>query len=246
MRTYGLIGNPVKHSFSPDYFSKKFIELGLKDCAYTAYELSDLANLEALVVSENLNGFNVTIPYKQAIIPMLSSISEAAKAMNAVNTVTVTRNGWIGDNTDYIGFRNSIKKKLSPLFNYALIFGTGGSSNAVRFALKELGVLHASVSRGPFADYSYKDLTPEDINDHTLLINTTPLGSAHLIDEYVDIPYKAISKKHLCFDLAYTPAETLFLKKAREQGARTMNGLQMLEIQADKSWEIWNKENSLS
>jgi shikimate dehydrogenase len=240
MRKFGLIGNPVKQSFSPGYFAQKWKKLGITDAHYEAYQLNDLSNVAALIEEEKLLGFNVTIPFKQSIIPMLSGISEAAKAMNAVNTVTVTDSGWIGDNTDYIGFRTSIKRHLHPHFNYALIFGTGGSANAVRYALKQLGILHSSVSRGPLADYSYSNLTADDIKEHNILINTTPLGGIFNLDACVDIPYSAISKKHICFDLVYTPEETLFLKNAKEQGAKTLNGLQMLEIQADKSWDIWN------
>ena len=241
MRNYGVIGFPVKHSFSPRYFKQKFEVLGLSDCQYKAYEMENLSGIKDLVKDENLLGFNVTIPFKQEIIPFLTGISEAAKAMNAVNTVTVTDNGWIGDNTDFIGFRNSIRKHLHPYFNYALIFGTGGSSNAVRYALKQLGIPHATVSRGNLVDFSYIDLTEEDIKEHNILINTTPLGSLASIDECVNIPYSAIAKKHVCFDLIYTPAETVFLQKAKKQGAKIENGLEMLEIQADKSWEIWNK-----
>ncbi len=240
MKKFGVIGFPVKHSFSPDYFAEKFATLEINTFDYQAYEIEDLKKLKALVKKENLSGFNVTIPYKQSIIPMLKGISNAAKAIGAVNTVTVTIEGWFGDNTDFIGFRKSLSKLTGNKRQTALIFGTGGSSKGVKYALQQLGIQHSSVSRGLMAEYTYADLTEEDIAEHSILINTTPLGSTAMEEECVDIPYNAINSKHICYDLIYKPEESLFLKKASEQGATIKNGLEMLKIQADEAWKVWN------
>ncbi len=239
-RRFAVIGKPVKHSFSPSYFSKKFEALELTDCEYSALEVEDIADIRRIAMDENLVGFNVTIPHKQTILAYLDSVSEAAKVIGAVNTVTVKNGKLHGDNTDYIGFRKSLQPLISSLVTKALIFGTGGSSAAVRYALNQMGVLHASVSRGNFADYTYYELTLADIAEHKLLINTTPLGMSPYVDTSVPIDYTAIGKKHICYDLIYTPAETQFLRLAKENGATAKNGLQMLEIQADASWDIWN------
>lgn len=240
MKKYGLIGTPISHSFSPAYFKQKFEDLKLEDFTYQAYEIEDLQKLKALVKKEKLNGFNVTIPHKQDIIPMLSSLSDAAKAIGAVNTVTVTKEGWIGDNTDFIGFRKSLAKLIGKNRHTALIFGTGGSSKAVQYALQQLGIQFSVVSRGLMAEFSYQDLTAADIVEHSILINTTPLGAVTMPQECVPIPYEVIGASHICFDLLYTPAESLFLQKAAKQGAVTKNGIEMLQIQADEAWKIWN------
>ena len=240
MKKFGVIGFPVKHSFSPGYFAQKFSNLELEDCEYQAYEIEDLKKLKALVKKEILSGFNVTIPHKQSIIPMLNGLSNAAKDIGAVNTVSVTAEGWFGDNTDFIGFRKSLSKLIGNKRHTALIFGTGGSSKAIKYALQQLGIQYSTVSRGPMAEYSYADLTEKDITGHSILINTTPLGSPAMEDECVSIPYHAINAKHICYDLIYIPEESLFLKKAKEQGATVENGLEMLQIQADEAWKIWN------
>ena len=240
MKKFGVIGFPIKHSFSPGYFAQKFADLELDDCEYQAYEIEDLKKLKALVKKEKLSGFNVTIPHKQSIIPMLKSLSNAAKAIGAVNTVSVTAEGWFGDNTDFMGFRKSLSKLIGNKRHTALIFGTGGSCKAVKYALEQLGIQYSTVSRGPMAEYSYTDLTEKEIAEHSILINTTPLGSPAMEDECVSIPYNAINAKHLCYDLIYKPEESLFLKKAKEKGATIKNGLEMLQIQADESWKIWD------
>lgn len=243
MKKYGVIGFPVKHSFSPAYFTKKFSLLGITDCEYAAYELSNIADIKKLIARENLAGFNVTIPHKQTIIPYLDHISEAAATINAVNTITVKNGKWYGDNTDHIGFSNSVKGLLPSDKTKALIFGTGGSSLAVRYALNQLDILYKSVSRGPAGDYTYDEITPSIIEEHRLLINTTPLGMYPSVAESVAIPYEAIGDKHLCYDLVYTPEETKFLGRAKTKGGRIKNGLEMLEIQADKAWDIWKSDN---
>lgn len=240
MRQYGVIGLPIKHSFSPAYFTKKFEELGIENCRYAAYELADIAQLKALVHDEKLRGFNVTIPYKQTIIPYLDYISESAAKINAVNTVTVKKGKLYGDNTDYLGFDISIRRLIHSRYAKALIFGTGGSSLAVSYALSQMGVHYASVSRANTTEFSYDTLTPEDIAQHHILINTTPLGMSPYTAGVVSIPFDAIGPQHVCYDLVYTPSETLFLCNAKARGAVTKNGLEMLEIQADKSWDIWS------
>ncbi len=240
MRNFAVIGFPVKHSFSPDYFKEKFIQESIKDATYTAIEVADISDIKQVVKTHNLAGFNVTIPHKQTILPYLEGMSEAARVMGAVNTVTVRDGALYGDNTDYIGFRKSVRSLLRSGFQSALIFGTGGSSVAVKFALEQLGVLYSTVSRGKHADYTYTDIDEEVLGENNLLINTTPLGMDPKIDECIDIPYEFIHKRHICVDLIYNPEETLFLLKASERGDRVKSGLEMLQIQADESWKTWN------
>jgi len=240
MRNYGVIGFPIKHSFSPGYFTQKYKDLSITDCSYAAFEVENLSNLHQFIEQHNLSGLNVTMPYKQVVIQHLDYISHEANALNAVNTVRVENSKLYGYNTDIFGFRDSLTPLLTKSHTKALIFGTGGSSAAVRYVLSQLGIEHHTVSRSKGAAFTYESLTEDNIAEHTLLINTTPLGMLHLIDESVTIPYRAVSKKHLCYDLIYTPTETLFLKQCKSQGAAVKNGLQMLEKQADKSWDIWN------
>ncbi|MFB1003742.1 MAG: shikimate dehydrogenase [Bacteroidia bacterium] len=239
MKKYGVIGFPVKHSFSPAYFAQKFNFLGITDCEYAAYELSNIVDIKELIARENLAGFNVTIPYKQTIIPYLDHISEAAAQINAVNTITVKNGKWYGDNTDHIGFSSSLMGLMPSDETKALIFGTGGSSLAVRYALNQMGISYNSVSRGAAGDYTYDEITLSIVKEHRLLINTTPLGMYPRVAESVAIPYEAIGDKHLCYDLVYTPEETEFLCKAKAKKATIKNGLEMLEIQADEAWDIW-------
>lgn len=239
MRNFAVIGFPVKHSFSPDYFTKKFEEEAISDASYTAIEIEDIRDIRQIIKTHNLTGFNVTIPHKQSIIAYLDSLSEAARVIGAVNTIVVKNGKLHGDNTDFIGFRKSISQ-LIKADTKALIFGTGGSSLAVKYALTQMGILHSSVSRGNLADFTYGELTAGDIGEHKLLINTTPLGLPPNVKESVEIPYHGIGEKHLCYDLIYTPEETEFLSKAKAHGAKIKNGVQMLEIQADEAWKIWN------
>ena len=240
MKKYGVIGFPVRHSMSPAYFTEKFGLLGVSDCQYAAYELANIADIKKLIVQENLAGINVTAPHKQTIIPFLDHLSEAAKTIKAVNTVTVKNGILYGDNTDYMGFSSSIRELLPTEKIQALIFGTGGSSLAVRYALIQMGIPYKSVSRGAAADFTYDDITPRIVHDHKLLINTTPLGMFPDIGTCVTIPYDAIGETHVCYDLIYTPEETEFLRRSKESGARLKNGLEMLKTQADHAWDIWN------
>ena len=239
MRKFGLIGFPLTHSFSSNYFAKKFGIEKVFDASYNSYEIDDLDDLHYLVETEKLSGFNVTIPHKQQIVPHLDSLDYPAAQMNAVNCVKVIAGKLFGFNTDYIAFKITIAH-YARNGQKALIFGDGGSSVAVKYALRKLGISYKTVSRKSAAELSYTDLNYATIKEFKILINTTPLGMYPKTDACIDIPYNAIGSSHLCYDLVYNPTETLFLKKAKEQGAIIKNGLEMLEIQADRSWDIWN------
>ena len=242
---YGLIGKNIGYSFSRGYFTQKFEELGLTDHLYTNFDIENIEKFDTEIKNiGNLKGCNVTIPYKEKIIPFLDEIDEEAQKIGAVNTIKVLPNGkFKGFNTDYFGFQNSIKNLLQPIHNKALILGTGGASKAVAFALVNLGLDYRFVSRKDSTSalhLTYNELGSSVLQDFTVLINTTPLGTSPQTDECPDVPYEFLSKNHLLFDLIYNPSETLFLRKGKAQGAKIKNGLEMLELQAEKAWEIWN------
>jgi len=240
MRNYGLIGKSLVHSFSPRYFRDKFNELCINDCSYQAFELSSLDQIKTLIHENDLSGFNVTIPYKQLIIPYLDEISLIASEINSINTVTVKNDLLCGENTDCLGFENTLLKYLQSYQKRALIFGTGGSSKTITYVLKSLGIECTHVSQSNHDLMNYTQIDNNMIKSHQILINTTPLGTFPTVDTCVDIPYSAITKNHLCYDLVYNPKESLFLAKSKLNGAMIVNGLDMLKIQADKSWELWN------
>ena len=240
MKKYGVIGYPVKNSFSPHYFADKFKNHGLNDFAYQAYEMKSAAGLRAFLEKENLYGVNVTMPLKQEVIYYLDEISHASVKINAVNTITFKNGKLYGDNTDHIGFGKSIFPLLNSGHKKALIFGTGGAALAVKFVLGQLGIHYAVVSRQAGFDFTYDSLNHDILKQYTILINSTPLGMQHRIDEALNIPYQYIGEEHLCYDLVYDPLETLFLKQCKSRGATVKGGLEMLELQADRSWEIWN------
>ena len=272
MKRYGLIGHPLGHSFSKDYFTEKFRREDL-DCEYQNYDIPTTGktfaldtSLRAIAKQSNLTGFNVTIPYKEAILPYLDELDPIAAEVGAVNTVKVLEDGsLIGYNTDVIGLETSLRAVLSnakqsnltrkcldssgwiasldsiKLAMTALVTGTGGASKAVQYVLKKNNIPYQLVSRDPLkGDFTYHDLTPEIIQSHLLIINTTPVGMAPNIDAAPSIPYDALTPQHTLFDLIYNPEETLFLKHGREKGATTINGLTMLHAQAEASWLIWN------
>ena len=240
MSKYAVIGDPIAQSFSPLYFKEKFESLGMKGHSYEAIHVKDLIDLKGLVEQKDLAGFNVTIPHKQSIIPYLDKLSDAAAAIGAVNTVKIDASGqWQGYNTDYFGFRESLVRHLTKSHKHALIFGTGGSSRAIRFALRQLGVAYTFVSRNSEKGVTYDGLTTDIIQDNKLLINTTPVGMSPFEANTLELPYEGITKNHLCYDLVYNPQKTLFLNKAEGQGATVINGLEMLHLQADKAWDIW-------
>lgn len=243
MREFGLVGYPLSHSFSPTYFKEKFEKEQITDATYKAFSTADLhAFLADVVQNENFVGFNVTIPYKQGIMPLLHSVSDEASYVGAVNTVKRLKNGdLVGYNTDVYGFRESIRPYLKQEHTRALVLGTGGAAQAVHYVLKELGLSSISVSRRKGSGHiTYEQLTEEFIQNYPVIVNTTPLGMYPNTNECPAIPYQAITNQHFCYDLIYNPEETLFLKKARKQGATTLNGLKMLYLQAEQSWKIWN------
>lgn len=231
-----LLGHPLAHSFSMSYFSNKFSELK-ENHSYINLDLESIKDLRQEVLKRGLDGFNVTIPYKVEIIKLLDEISPDAASINAVNTVQIKNGRWIGYNTDYLGFRDSISGQIDA-DTKALIFGSGGSARAVQYSLRRLGIQSKIVSRsGPLLNYDTID--EQLIKSHRLLVNTTPLGQYPKTDESVDIPYDAISKGHLVYDLIYNPPLTQFLEKAKSKGSKIMNGEQMLKAQADYAWQIW-------
>jgi len=246
MKLYGLIGFPLHHSFSRGYFTEKFSKEQLDDHAYLNFQIESVEKV-IHVVKENpdLIGFNVTVPYKEKIIPFLDHISKDAIAVGAVNTVKVDRTGnkisLTGYNTDVNGFRTSLLGLLNPGTKNALILGTGGSSKAVSYVLRELGICYKMVSRKESRELlNYKDLDKKCMEEHLLIVNTTPLGTFPDSNSCPDIPYQYISSSHILFDLVYNPPETVFLREGRKRGAITKNGLEMLYLQAEKSWKIWN------
>lgn len=246
MRFFGLIGKSLEHSFSPVYFKEKFEREGIQDSYYQLFPLKTIDEFNQLINDfSELTGVNVTIPYKKSIIPFLDEIDENAKEINAVNTIKFERiNSKLvlkGFNTDYLGFVDSLKPYLKDYHKSALILGTGGGSAAVAYALKKMGINYIKVSRNPVREVlSYNELTEEIIREYNLIINTTPLGMFPDIETYPQIPYSAISKDHILFDLIYNPTKTVFLKKGQEKGATIINGSEMLISQAEYAWKIWN------
>ncbi len=246
MKKYGLIGYPLGHSFSVPYFQKKFEENGI-DAVYENFPIEDIAQFTSLIEDEGeLEGLNVTVPYKEQVIPYLDVLSKTARQIRAVNTIRVCKRdgrvALIGHNTDVIGFERSLKEHLKDHHKSALVLGSGGSSKAVLFVLEELGIKFRVVSRNQGEGLStYGDLTADIIKDTPLIINTTPLGMHPQMDTFPDIPYAAITSDHLLFDLVYNPSETRFLALGKEQGAAIVNGYDMLVYQAEGSWDRWNR-----
>lgn len=237
MKTYGLIGKNISYSFSRNYFNNKFKNENISDSQYINFDIDNLSELNN-IFNKNNYGFNVTIPYKETIIPYLDSLDFHAEQIGAVNTIQIKKGKKIGFNTDWIGFKKSLESLLKPYHKKALILGTGGASKAVIYALKQLKIQTLIISRN--GETTYEDLSEEIIQNHTIIINCTPVGTFPNTDSAPEIPYQFITKKHLVYDLIYNPAETLFLKKCKENSAITKNGLEMLEIQAEESWKIWN------
>lgn len=246
MRQFGLIGFPLGHSFSKKYFSEKFQNENI-DALYDLYELSNISEFPNLRNSTKLSGLNVTIPYKEQIIPLLDKLDDTATSIGAVNVIRFDydNNGkatLTGFNTDAIGFENSLKPFLKPHHKKALILGTGGASKAILYTLQQLGIECSYVSRSTReGQLTYSDLNEEILNDNLLIVNATPLGTFPKTDACPDIPYQFLTDKHLLFDVVYNPAETLFMKKGRDAGATALNGEEMLIGQAIAAWEIWNR-----
>lgn len=246
-RLYGLIGYPLIHSFSQNYFNQKF-EAENINARYVNFEIPDIGDLmEVISENQNLCGLNVTIPYKEQVIPYLDEIDEDAAKIGAVNVIKFIRNKnslkFKGYNSDIIGFCDSIKPLLNPERNKALVLGTGGAAKAVTRGLENLNVTPTYVSRTKqHGMLTYAELTPDVIAEHKVIVNTTPLGMYPHTDQCPDIPYGELTSGHLCYDLLYNPDVTLFMKRAEEHGAEVKNGLEMLLLQAFAAWNIWNSK----
>lgn len=247
MHTYGLIGKQLSHSFSKKYFSKKFITQGIEDCEYLNFELENIQQIYDVIDKHRPRGFNVTIPYKESILPLLDDIDLEAKEIGAVNTIKVTYDSegvcnLKGFNTDVHGFRQLIKPFFASHHERALILGTGGASKAVAFVLQKLGVNILYATRNPKENnqISYDDLNENVLKFHPMIVNTTPLGTYPNEDEFPNIPFQYLNEKSLLVDLVYNPEVTTFMKKGLDQGSKCINGLTMLHQQAEKSWEIFN------
>lgn len=245
MDLYGLLGHPLGHSFSASYFAEKFAKEGI-EAEYRNFDLADAAEgLEEILKETRLRGFNVTIPHKRNVMPFLNEISAAAREIGAVNVVKVKRDttGKVllkGFNSDFIGFRDSLRPLLKKEHKCALILGTGGASRAVDYALNKEGLktLHVSRTSGE-RHITYADLTSEVIETFKIIVNCSPVGMFPKVDLCPDIPYEFLTKDHLLYDLVYNPTETLFMKRGKEKGAEVKNGLEMLHLQAQAAWSIW-------
>ncbi len=244
MRLFGLIGYPLSHSFSQKFFEEKFKKENITDAVYQNFPIRSIQDIDELVQAhENLCGLNVTAPYKEVIIPYLDAVEASAEQIGAVNVVKIDRSRGkaklIGYNTDFFGFQASLQKQIAPEIKSALILGTGGAAKAVAFALKNLGIIYRYVSGSKKDALLYKDVTKKDMQGNLLIVNATPVGMFPDVHQKPDIPYEYISEKHHLFDLIYNPPETLFLQAGKQVRARVQNGLEMLHLQAEKAWDIF-------
>ncbi len=244
MKLYGLLGKTLKHSFSKSYFTQKFATENRSDYRYENFELETINQLPQLIEQHSeLCGLNVTIPYKEEVIPFLDVQNEIVQKIKACNCIKITNGKLHGFNTDVIGFKLSLEKGLQPQHQKALVLGTGGAAKAVHYALELLGIDFTIVSRTKKEGIlSYEDLNKEIMQEHLLIINTSPVGMFPKVDEAPQIPYEFITSNHYLFDLVYNPEKTLFLQKGEERGALICNGYEMLVLQAEESWRIWNSE----
>ena len=244
MQRYGLIGHPLKHSMSRHLFNEKFEYEGL-DCLYQHFDLKSLDELQEVMEKyPDLCGFNVTIPYKETIIPLLNEIDAVAKEVGAVNVVKITDSKLKGYNTDVYGFEQLLNRAIKDRqIEHALVLGTGGASKAVQYVLKKKGIPYSTVSRSnEKGDCTYDTLTDEVLRQNHLIINTTPLGMFPQIDNFPDLHYQGLSNKHILIDLIYNPKETAFMELGKTWGAKVFGGMQMFEEQAKKTWEIFNRK----
>jgi shikimate dehydrogenase len=244
-KTFGLLGKNISYSFSRGYFTEKFEKLKLKKYKYVNFDIQQIKDFPAIIgVEKNVRGVNVTIPYKEEIIPFLDKLDETAKNIGAVNTIKFTKRGNLkGYNSDVVGFENSIKPLLKSHHKKALILGTGGASKAIAFALNKNSIKFKFVSRNPEGkkEISYDSLSEEILLKYTVIINCTPLGTFPEIEKCPDIPYQFITDAHLLYGLIYNPEVSTFLSKGKEKGAIIKNGFEMLQLQAEESWRIWNE-----
>ncbi len=242
MKQFGLIGYPLSHSFSKNYFTKKFEQEKIADCRYELYPIESIAELSKLLQHEKeLQGLNVTIPYKETVIPFLHHVSQAVQEIGACNCIRIKNGQLEGFNTDVIGFEQTLQPLLRPQHTKALILGTGGAAKAVAWVLQQKGIHYQYVSRTPGKDrITYDELNAAVMNSHTIIINTTPLGMQPNIHQKPSLPYNLLTPQQLCYDLIYNPSKTNFLLEAEKQDAVIKNGEDMLIIQAEESWKIWN------
>lgn len=237
MRRYGLIGSSLKHSFSASYFQKKFLKEKIKDAQYLNFEIAEIKDLKTLIKNNNIKGLNVTIPYKEKIIPFLDETTKSAKAIGAINTIQIKKGKLIGHNTDTLGFEQSFFQVVRERKN-AIVLGNGGASRAIQYVLNQNKISYLVASRN--SDFTINQIDKKIVEKHDIIINTTPLGMYPNTASFPDLPYHFINMKHLLFDLVYNPEETVFLKKGKENGAKIKNGEDMLQLQAEESWKIWN------
>jgi shikimate dehydrogenase len=243
-KTYGLLGRNISYSFSKGYFTDKFNNENFSGCSYENFDIQEIAAFNQITKNRaDVKGLNVTIPYKEAVIPFLDKLSKKAAKIGAVNTIKVTKKGKLkGYNTDYYGFKKALEPLLKSHHKKALILGTGGASKGVAFALEELGIMYTFVSRDTKENaIAYSHVNEATFTNYQIIINASPVGTSPNVDAFPLLPYEHFTEKHIAFDLIYNPAETEFLKKAKEKGAQIKNGLDMLIFQAEKAWKIWNK-----
>lgn len=236
---FGLLGKNISYSFSKNYFEEKFKKLFLKNNSYNFFDVPDLSDIQNLFNQKNLIGFNITIPYKEAIIPFLDDLSDEAQKIGAVNCVKLINGKKTGYNTDAFGFEKTLLIHKKNYHDKALILGDGGAAKAVKYILEKHNIPYITISRK--SEINFDNITPDLVKNHLLIIQCTPVGTFPNIEDCLNFPFEAITPQHYIIDLIYNPAETAFIKKASEQGAITLNGYYMLEQQAEKAWEIWTK-----
>ena len=235
-KIYGLIGRNIDYSFSKKYFTQKFKNDKIDNCEYLNFDIDQVSDFKKINLS-NINGLNVTIPYKEKIVRYIDEIDESVRNIGAVNTIKIFKDKLIGYNTDYLGFIKSFNEMLD--YKNALILGSGGASKAIQYALKSKKIKFNVVSRkGDINHIDYSQI--EDLAKYDLIVNCTPLGTFPNINDKPNLNYDQLNDKHLCYDLIYNPSETLFLNESKKRGAKIINGLKMLKIQAEESWRIWN------
>lgn len=243
-KRFGLLGHNISYSFSKGYFTEKFAAENFEGHTYENFDIQQIDEFPQIIADNNtINGLNVTIPYKETVIPFLDSLSKNAAIIGAVNTIKITKKGKLkGYNTDYYGFKKSLEPLLQPHHKKALILGTGGASKGVAFALDELNIPYTFVSREAKVNgIDYDRINATTFDNYQIIINATPVGTSPNVDAFPNLPYEFFTNNHIAYDLIYNPGETQFLKKAAAQGAQIKNGLDMLIFQAEKAWKIWNK-----
>ncbi len=241
MQSFGLIGYPLSHSFSKKYFDEKFAKEGWHDIVFNNYSIEHIDLLHEVLQNKNLLGLAVTIPYKKSVIPLLNGVDALVREIEACNCIKIYDGKLFGFNTDIIGFEESFVRNLLPQHKQALILGTGGAAAAVEFVLKKLNIKYQFVSRNTISNaLMYSDLNEEMMNENQIIINTSPVGTYPNVDESPAIPYQFITPQHYLFDLIYNPAETKFLQEGKLKGAVIKNGYEMLVLQAEENWKIWN------